>query len=291
MVTGESLEKENESENEEESEEESGFEEVDDVDSSEGENVSGPEHESVVEVPVDWSEGKNVSGPESVSESGVKVIVPDLESTVVVADLTDGRGDSKHSYNTHQKAKMEPVTEEDPAEAWMYVSENAFGGLISESMINGLMAGLIKFLPQVVISVAVQSVFSMYIWGIAREFCTSNDQGTWDCLSNNSTQCENVGGTISMVAIGVYFLMLVANLRGIYKHARILWICDRIEVYDVGEALYDGDATVAELSSGEKCVVFLLGVVTEMFTWALMVMMGIMFVFQAVSNEEVNTTL
>jgi hypothetical protein len=179
--------------------------------------------------------------------------------------------------------------------SWHTTSANAYGAFIGECRVNGLVPGLLKCGGQALASFAAQICFSLYIYGIARDLCPGLDDDVWECLSGKPEvigdqrfpQCDDVGAPMSAAALIVFLAMQLAQINSVFSHFQLVWFSDAVQVDVEAETKYDGDATVKDITVLERLFILAFAVLPEAVLWVLMVLTGIMFVFQASSNEEV----
>jgi hypothetical protein len=176
---------------------------------------------------------------------------------------------------------------------WYKTSENAYGAFISTSIAWGLQAAVKRYALMVAISASAQGMFCLYLFGIIKGACKSPEgdivsDEVWTCISSGhhiTTLCNKVGFPLHLFAIVVYLLMMFNNIIPMYKHTKIVLHCKVFQLEDDDETA-NIDFT-ARLTGGWRYVAFAIGVGTEICTWFSLILIGILFLFKAPSNEGV----
>ena len=179
-------------------------------------------------------------------------------------------------------------------ELWVSVSENAYGAFIHVGLQSGFQQACFKCWLMLVISVVIAAVFAIEL--IDRhnfEAGRLTDRTGYFWITERSQICW-IPWKLQWAASMIFITLIFNNIPGMLQAGRIALMSTHHKFGDgenVGEMVEDaGDAAEARpLTVGmpTRIAIFICAVMTEVITWAMILLSGILFIFTSVTVDLV----
>ena len=142
---------------------------------------------------------------------------------------------------------------------WIQNSHNAWGAFIHVAIHHGVVSALLHCGPMCFLSFIVQSVFALYLW--------------LSCPALKDSLFCAIPQPLHMASVGIYLTLMLEGANRMYKAGNVC-------LFAMEKRCAESDAHIfpVEMSPWTRSFIFVFAVLTNVFTWLSLTVVGIVFI-------------
>jgi hypothetical protein len=187
-------------------------------------------------------------------------------------ELVDLGSATGTGYTCSQEGEMTDMVDEqeDDTISWLECSHNAYGVWIHIALQGGLLKGTLLALPMVLASTFVQIVFSAQLLNVH-----INDFKPEVQLERNINLCKQPI-LLQMCAMAIYVILMSNNVPAMWRAARVSLTASHCK--GPGNSEEPDNVKKIQRTYIERAIIFVIGVLLEVVSWALLLIAGILWI-------------